>query len=160
MTYNTALVGIETNFSTYPVKRLEELGYPRQYVREAEDTFNGPEPRSFGFRTTAVTRPVILSGLVEAMREALNGVSHRPTLEEMLTFVRDAHMRPAAEPGAHDDCVMALAIAWYIRPSQRMTVLGEKPEGTRRWSEDMWEDYRAADGEERKRMLAVWGTPK
>jgi phage terminase large subunit len=159
-TYNTALVGIETNFSTYPVKRLEELGYPRQYVREAEDTFSGPEPRSFGFRTTAVTRPVILSGLVEAMREALEGVSHRTTLEEMLTFVRDEHMRPAAEPGAHDDCVLALAIAWYIRPRQRMTPETAAEEGRRRWTADMWEDYRGADGEERKRMLAAWGTPK
>ena len=159
-TYNTALVGIETNFSTYPVKRLEELGYPRQYVREAEDTFSGPEPRSFGFRTTAVTRPVILSGLVEAMREALEGVSHRITLEEMLTFVRDEHMRPAAEPGAHDDCVLALAIAWYIRPRQRMTPETAAEEGRRRWTADMLEDYRGADGEERKRMLAAWGTPK
>ena len=153
-------MGIETNFSTYPVKRLEELGYPRQYVREAEDTFSGPEPRSFGFRTTAVTRPVILSGLVEAMREALEGVSHRTTLEEMLTFVRDEHMRPAAEPGAHDDCVLALAIAWYIRPRQRMTPETAAEEGRRRWTADMWEDYRGADGEERKRMLAAWGTPK
>ncbi len=160
MTYNTALVGLETNFSTYPVKRLEELGYPRQYVREAEDTFMGPEPRSYGFRTTAVTRPVILSGLVEAMREALEGVSHRPTLEEMLTFVRDAHMRPAAEPGAHDDCVMALAIAWYIRPRQRMTAEKAAGEGRRKWTADMWEDYRSAEGEERARMMARWGTPK
>ncbi len=160
MTYNTALVGLETNFSTYPVKRLEELGYPRQYVREAEDTFMGPEPRSYGFRTTAVTRPVILSGLVEAMREALEGVSHRPTLEEMLTFVRDAHMRPAAEPGAHDDCVMALAIAWYIRPRQRMTAEKAAGEGRRKWTADMWEDYRSAEGVERARMMARWGTPK
>lgn len=159
MTYNTALVGLETNFSTYPVKRLEELGYPRQYVREAEDTFAGPEPRSYGFRTTAVTRPVILGGLTEAMRDALDGVSHRQTLEEMLTFVRDEHMRPAAEPGAHDDCVMALAIAWYIRPRQRMTPETAEGEARRKWTADMWEDYREADGEERDRMLAAWGTP-
>jgi len=160
MAYNTALVGLETNFSTYPVKRLEELGYPRQYVREAEDTFSGQEPRSFGFRTTAVTRPVILSGLVEAMREAVEGVSHRTTLEEMLTFVRDEHMRPAAAPGAHDDCVMALAIAWYIRPRQRMTIEAAPGAARRKWTADMWEDYRAADEEERARMEAVWGTPK
>ena len=159
MYYNTALVGLEANFSTYPVKRLEELGYPAQYVRETEDTFDPEKPRSYGFRTTAVTRPVILSGLLEAMREGLEGVSHRTTLEEMLTFVRDGSMRPAAEPGAHDDCIMALAIAWYIRPRQRMAPELRNGAPKRRWSPDMWEDYRAADAEEKRYLLEKWGSP-
>ncbi len=158
--YNAALVGLEVNFSSYPVKRLEELGYPAQYVREAEDTFSAEKPRSYGFRTTAVTRPVILSGLVEAMREGVGGISHRATLEEMLTFVRDAAMRPAAAPGAHDDCVMALAIAWYIRPRQRMTAEEAGTGFRRRWSEDMWEDYRNAGPEERRYLLEKWGSPE
>jgi len=55
--YNDALVGIETNFSTYPVKRLEQMGYTNQYVREQEDTFSGAVRRAFGFRTTSITRP-------------------------------------------------------------------------------------------------------
>ena len=157
--YNTALVGIEANFSSYPTKRLEELGYPRQYVREQEDTYAGTIRQAFGVRTTAVTRPVMISGLVEAMREALGGVNHRETLEEMLTFVRDEKMRPAAEPGAHDDCVMALAIAWYIRPQQTMAAEPEALQARREWTEDMWEDYRNADPEERARMEEKWGRP-
>jgi phage terminase large subunit len=157
--YNDALIGIEANFSSYPTKRLEELGYPRQYVREAEDTFTGAIRQAYGVRTTAVTRPVMISGLVEAMREALGSVNHRPTLEEMLTFVRDEKMRPAAEPGAHDDCVMALAIAWYIRPQQRMTVEAEAAPMKREWTEDMLEDYYAAGPEDRARMAEKWGAP-
>lgn len=160
MTYNEALVGIEANFSSYPTKRLEELRYPHQYVRETEDTYTGAFKKSFGFRTTAVTRPVIISGLVEAMREAINGVSHRATLEEMLTFVRDEQMRPAAEPGAHDDCVMALAIAWYIRPQQRMSIEAAEAEGKAEWTKDMWEDYRRADKETREYLKQKWGEPK
>lgn len=157
--YNTALVGLEVNFSTYPVKRLEELGYPAQYVREQEDTFDQTRPRSFGFRTTAVTRPVILSGLVEALRQGLGVLCHRQTLEEMLTFVRDGRMRPAAEPGAHDDCIMALAIAWYIRPQGSMGAESAVP-AKRSWSPDMWEDYRNADREGKRYLLEKWGTPK
>ena len=38
-------------------------------------------------------------------------------------FVRNDKLRPEAEEGAHDDCVMALAIAHYVRPQQSMTVL-------------------------------------
>ena len=127
--YNDALVAIEANFSSFPIKRLEQLGYRNQYVREQEDSFVGAVRRAYGFRTTAVTRPVIIGTLVEAMREGISLVNDRRTLEEMLTFVRNEKLRPEAQAGAHDDCVMALAIAWYIRPHQRMTVTAKEPEG-------------------------------
>ena len=94
------------------------------------------------------------------MRDGIGLVNDRRTLEEMLTFVRDEHMRPAAEPGAHDDCVLALAIAWYIRPQQRMTVQTREPEGRARWTEDMWDDYYSADEETRRYLISRWGEPK
>ena len=156
--YNDALVGIEANFSTYPIKRLEQLGYRNQYVREAEDNFTGAVHQAFGFRTTALTRPVIIAGLVEAMREGIGLVNDRTTLEEMLTFVRNDKLRPEAEPGAHDDCVMALAIAWYLRPRQRMTALPAGP-SRRRWTEDQWEDYENADAAGKEYLREKWGDP-
>ena len=36
-------------------------------------------------------------------------------MEELLTFVRNQRGRPEAQQGAHDDCVIALAIAYYCR---------------------------------------------
>ena len=158
--YNDALVGIEANFSTFPIKRLEQLGYQNQYVREQEDTFTGAIRKAFGFRTTALTRPVIIGEIVEAMREGINTVNDRTTLEEMLTFVRNEKLRAEAEEGAHDDCVLALAIAWHIRSQQRMTVLTKEPVGKVVWSEDQWDDYYAADAETRKIMIERWGEPK
>ena len=158
--YNDALVGIEANFSTFPIKRLEQLGYQNQYVREQEDTFTGAIRKAFGFRTTALTRPVIIGEIVEAMREGINTVNDRTTLEEMLTFVRNEKLRAEAEEGAHDDCVLALAIAWHIRPQQRMTALTKEPEGKVRWSEDMWEDYYSADAEGKEYLRKKWGEPK
>lgn len=159
--YNDAMVGIESNYSTYPIKRLEQMGYQNMYVREQEDTFAGSIRKAFGFQTNARTRPVIIAGLVEAMRDSVSTVNHRETLEEMLTFVRNEakKLRPEAEEGAHDDCVMALAIAWYIRPQQRMTVEPEALPVKREWSEDMWEDYYSAGPEDRARMVERWGAP-
>ncbi len=157
--YNDALVGIETNFSTYPVKRLEQLGYRNQFVREQEDTFTGAVRQSFGVKTTAVTRPVMLGGLKEAMRTALSTVNDRTTLEEMLTFVRNEKLREEAEPGAHDDCVLSLAIAWYIRPRQRMTLPAEAGKPGKGWTADMLEDYYNADEETRAYLREKWGNP-
>lgn len=160
--YNEALIGIEANFSIYPIKKLEEFGYKNLYVREQEDTFTGAIRKSFGFKTTAVTRPVIISQLIEAMREGIDLVNDRTTLEEMLTFVRNEakKLRPEAEEGAHDDCVMALAIAWYIRPQQRMTVENKAPEGKTQWTEDMWDDYFRADKDNREYLRRRWGEPR
>ena len=39
--YRDALIGIEANFDTYPIMELQRLGYPKQYVREAQDTYTG-----------------------------------------------------------------------------------------------------------------------
>lgn len=161
--YNTALVGIEANFSTYPIKKLSELGYHNQFVREAEDSYVGGYRQSFGVKTTSITRPVMIGQLIEVMRgNGVNLVNDRTTLEEMLTFVRNEQkkLRPEAEPGAHDDCVMALAIAWYIRDQQRMTVKSAAPAGKSEWTKDMWEDYNAADREGREYLKRKWGEPK
>ena len=158
--FNDALVGIEANFSSYPIKRLEQLGYRNQYVREQEDTYTGAIRKAFGFRTTATTRPVIIGTLVEAMRDGINLVNDRTTLEEMLTFVRNEKLRPEAEEGAHDDCVLSLAIAWYIRPQQRVTVAAKEPEGKAKWTEDMWDDYYSADEDTRRYLISKWGEPR
>ena len=158
--YNDALVGIETNFSTFPVMRLEQLGYHNQYVRELPDTFTGAIRKAFGFRTNAQTRPVIIGELVEAMRDGVQLLNDRTTIEEMLTFVRNEKLRAEAEPGAHDDCVLSLAIAWHIRSQQRMTVITAEPEGKARWTDDMWDDYYRADAEGKAYLRSKWGEPK
>ncbi|MCL2031138.1 MAG: PBSX family phage terminase large subunit [Oscillospiraceae bacterium] len=154
--YNDALIGVETNFSTYPVRELERLGYPNLYVREETDTYTRRPRPSYGVRTTALTRPVMIAGLIAALREDISLVSDETTLQEMLTFVRSESLRPEAARGAHDDCVMALAIAHFIRPQMRMTI-APPAQSLRRWTEDMWEDYEAAGAEGRAYLREKWG---
>lgn len=156
--YNDALVGIETNYSTYPVMELERLRYPRQYVREVLDDFTHRVRQSFGFQTNSKTRNVILAGLIKAVREDVGAVNDRDTLEEMLTFVRNEAFRPEAEAGAHDDTVMALAIAQYIRPQQSY-LLTAAPGEKAKWTADQWEDYRGASQEVKAYLISKWGNP-
>lgn len=118
--YNQALVAVESNFSSYPIRELERLGYPNQYAGARESGGN-----SYGFRTTAATRPVAIAGLVETVREHVGWLNDPDTLREMLSFVRNRQGRPEAQSGAHDDCVMALAIAYYVRENRRSQTAGE-----------------------------------
>lgn len=123
--YNTALIGIEANYTTYPIVELERLNYLKQFVRKSEDSYTHKTKKSFGFKTTSITRPLILGELQTIVKEEIDKIVDKDTLDEMLVFVKNEKGRPEAQLGYHDDLVMCLAIAYYIRTQQDMT---EEPE--------------------------------
>ena len=127
--YNWALLAIETNYSTYPVMKLAELGYPNQYNREREDTYTRQLRRSYGFRTDRFTRPRAIAGLVEIFSLHPDWFCDRELLGEMLSFCYNEDHRPEALSGKHDDLVMAAAICYAARHQQRMSdeKAAEKP---------------------------------
>ena len=155
--YNTALVGLEANFSTYPIREVARLGYNRQYVREQPDTFTGAIKKSYGFRTTSATRPVIIANLVQIARDEIQLINDVDTLREMLSFIR-IKGKPQAEEGEHDDLVMGLAITYGIREQQSMTETRKKQKKTR-WEADQYDDYYAATPEQKKELIKRWGNP-
>ena len=130
MYYNRAMIGLETNFSTYPVMKLTELNYPNQYSREREDTYTRQVKKSYGFRTDRQTRPRAIAGLVEVFSAHPTWFRDAELLGEMLTFCYNEDHRPEALAGNHDDLVMAAAITYAIRHQQRMSVT-EEPEPKR-----------------------------
>ena len=113
--YKYALIGIEANFDTYPIMELQRLGYTKQYARESIDTYTGKKEKRFGFKTTSLTRPTIISRLIEIVREHSDTINDKDTLEELLTIVRNERGRIEAPEGGHDDMMMGLAIAHHIR---------------------------------------------
>ncbi len=113
--YKDALIGIEANFDSYPIRELQRLGYTNQYTRTAQDTYTGKTEKRYGFKTTSLTRPTIISRLIEVVREHCDKICDRVTLEELLTIVRNEKGRIEAPQGGHDDMMMGLAIAHEIR---------------------------------------------
>lgn len=112
MYYKWALMSIETNYSTYPQKKLEELQYPNFYVREVVDRYDKSVTKQFGFNTNKKTKPLILSNLVELVREHVDIFNSEKTLRQMLTMVRKENGKQEAEEGYHDDKVMSIAIGY------------------------------------------------
>lgn len=113
--YKWALVGIEANFSSYPIMMLQLMGYPNQYVRTVQDSYTGKTEKRFGFKTTSLTRPTAIARLVEIVREHCDLINDRGTLEELLTITKNEKGRIEAPQGQHDDEMMGLAIAHEIR---------------------------------------------
>lgn len=119
-----ALIGIEANFDSFPIRELTRLGYSNQYVREKIDEYTGKTEKRFGFKTTSITRPTILSSLIEIVREHVDLLNDKDTLEELLTIIRNEKGRIEAPDGGHDDQMMGLAIAYEIR---NQVVFSEEP---------------------------------
>ena len=141
--YNDALVAIETNFSTYPVMKLQEMEYSNQYSREREDTYTRQMRKSYGFRTDRQSRPRAIANLVEVFSSHPEWFTDRELLEEMLTFCYNEDHRPEALAGKHDDLVMGAAITYAVRHQQRMTVLTEPEKPREKLIDQMKREKRA-----------------
>ena len=104
--YGNALVAVERNNHGHGVlAHLKTLEYDNIFVQ------NGQE----GWLTSVVTRPAMIENLAAILVEEPE-LFHSPRLlAEMKTFVRHGDGHGAAAEGAHDDCVMAIAIALGVR---------------------------------------------
>ncbi len=120
-----ALAGIETNnhgLSTQDTLRLH-LGYRHFYIWEnLQSAGRGRVSPREGWYTTSRTRPIVLDHLYEALTtydphtgEPDLVINSPHTLAELHDFQTDGLLAEAeAAAGAHDDCLMSLAIGHYI----------------------------------------------
>lgn len=132
MMYNQALMAIETNFSTYPQRKLEEWNYDKFYIRESYDNYTHKLKPSFGFRTTTASRPAILANLQSIIKETPEKIKDYSTIVECEKFVKNESGKPEAMEGAHDDLVMALAIAYNARNQQEFKPFEHDVEPTKK----------------------------
>ena len=133
--FNNALIGIEVNFSTHPIKELQRLGYSNMFMREVEDSITNKIEKKFGFQTNKLTRPLIIADLVTIVRESTELFNDEDTLDEMLTFVRNEKGKACAQAGSHDDCIMAMAITYYIRSQQSYKATDQLIPMRKKWIE-------------------------
>ena len=92
----------------------------RLYYHDHEST----HPETPGWQTDGKSRPVMLAEYAEAIRNRLNIVRSRGGISEMLSFIRNEQGRPQAAKGAHDDRVMAYALAWQMRKFAHFSMSG------------------------------------
>jgi hypothetical protein len=102
---------------------LNRLGKYKIYQEKKNvgSTDNTESSVRLGFTTTSATRPTMLSMLKEAIDGRLLGIYDKPTVNEMFSFIisqTSSSWKAQAEQGAHDDLIMALAIAWQLYQSE------------------------------------------
>lgn len=128
--FDNALIGIEINFDLYPIKELERLNYPKQYMRQSFDQMSQQFQKKYGWKTDGNTRPMIISKQITLIRDNIELFEDITMLDECLTFVYDKNMRPDAESGKHDDLLMSDMIAEAIRTQQKyIPTIAEEDKG-------------------------------
>ena len=113
--YNDAWIGIELPNGKTVLDYMVEKGYQHLYKREKYDlqdsTQDTPE---YGWRTTTVTRPWLVDGLLGLIREGELEIYSKDILGEMATFTRDKVGKPIHLPGEHDDLLFGVMIAIQV----------------------------------------------
>jgi len=104
--YNGALLAVERNNHGHAVlAHLRMAEYPHIFCEGQQD----------GWLTSAVSRPAMIENLASVLATKPALFQSQQLLTEFRTFVRHADGSTAATSGAHDDRVMAIAIALAVR---------------------------------------------
>jgi hypothetical protein len=111
--YNGALIGVENNnHGLTTLKALQRYGYRNLYRTRRLQQRNPEATEILGWRTTAATKPLAIDELSAAIRDEDIVLTDALTIQELITFVRQANGRMNGSP--HDDRVMSLAITWQM----------------------------------------------
>ena len=110
--YNNSLSVIENNnHGLTTITALKNKMYPQMYFQPSRfDKMGTTYTDRLGFRTTKVTRPLLIDDLREAMADGSYKIHTESTVDELLTFVYDDHGDAMCQSGFHDDCIFASAL--------------------------------------------------
>lgn len=127
--YDNALLVIESNtLETKDREHILEGGdqsefilnqikdcYDNLYARkQSEADIREGLPRKYGFHTNVATKPMIISTLVQVVREHLYVERDERCLDEFVTYERKKNGAYGAIDGKHDDLLMTRAIGLHI----------------------------------------------
>jgi hypothetical protein len=116
--YGHALLAVErNNHGSGVLAHLQDAKYPELFARN----------RELGWPTTPATRPSMIENMVALFAAEPTLFHSSKLLEECRTFVRRQDGTAGAAAGAHDDCVMAMAVAQIVRKEEAGRDAKKKP---------------------------------
>ena len=122
--YNNALMVVEAEaHGNVVLNVLKNLLYPSLYFRPSRfDTIGSPWSDKLGWKTTKVTRPILIDEFEQATREGSIILHSKETVDEMTTFVYNDANNMVCMDSYNDDCIFSTAIA-----CQGFKVISDKP---------------------------------
>jgi hypothetical protein len=179
--YNGAFVAPEAYGpgTTFCVSLVMRNRYPRVYQRETIDAVKDSPDRSEVFKIGFHTNVNNKGAAIQTTRSALQGgalvVRSKNVIDEMRRFVQtrlpQGTYKYEAPKGYHDDCVMAVAIAYFVhwkgaappvtpkKIQERAQISSRDPTEAAIW-EDLRRERKAIHASMRRKMGPGWEPPK
>lgn len=114
--YNTALIVVENaNQGGAVLSALQnDLAYDNIYFDDSKGRQSVP-----GIRPSRTARPIILETMQHRLINSTVRINSKRLVHEMNTFIYNPSTKKAeAQKGRHDDAIMALALALFVRDSR------------------------------------------
>jgi hypothetical protein len=120
--YNTALLYPEINsIGSVCMKRAKQVWFYPRLGREEKWDEIGTKPNKYGHYTTFESKQIMVSFFKHVVEERYLAIASNGLLAECSTFVENGDGDFGGDNGAHDDRVMAMALALaVVRQSPRM----------------------------------------
>lgn len=114
--YNNAIVVPEINSHGIAVlHELQRLEYPNIARQRYFDHLTNSWTRRLGWKTTTISKPLMVDEFIRVLREELIGISSSLILGQMITFVYTHEIGLSgmgAESGQKDDSLISAMLAW------------------------------------------------
>lgn len=122
--YSNALMVVEAEaHGNVVLNILKQLLYPSLYFRPSRfDTIGNPWSDKLGWKTTKLTRPILIDEFEQSSREDTVILHSKEIVDEMTVFIYNDANNMVSMESYHDDCIFATAIAL-----QGFKVLSNKP---------------------------------
>jgi hypothetical protein len=152
--FNTALLAVEANEEGgYSVNKIlggtqlvdnKRIKYPRLYLRETLDGRRNKKQDKYGWKTSAVSKDIMITDLGNAINTDSIMINDRDTLHELMNFqeiVTESGRKSTGVPKGmgHDDLAIALMIAYQMAHRAYHQVYQPKAEKTKKYSLKWWE---------------------
>ena len=113
--YNNALIAPEdNNHGLTTITTIRHALYPFLYRRQSINKITQTLEEKLGWKTTPVTKPLMIDALAALIRELQLGMRDEMFWHEAMTYVLDDQGGTNAESGEFDDRVMATAIFAHL----------------------------------------------
>ena len=112
--YNQALAVVEiNNHGLTTVTAMRNKMYPQMYFRQKQyDKVSSGMSDRLGWKTTKVTRPLMIDDFAEALRDDAITLHSEEIMNEMVTFIFDLGNNMVSMSGFHDDGIFCGAIGF------------------------------------------------
>lgn len=123
--YHDAMISVEVTggYGVPIVRKLwDAYGWRRMFKRKAVEAAGDETTNRLGWDTNRRTKPLMIAGFHEMLREGTHGLRDLSTALELRTYITDNKGRQRADASAFDDQIMAYMQAQEVARETRLPI--------------------------------------